>query len=104
MSVASANQFAILGGQFLTQSPLPSFILNLVKSLGENSSPPGSPGPATQKKEASASQTTRAAPKSKGPASRGGRYYPRGGKTPRDSTQDGQEEAPVGDESTSKKG
>jgi len=83
MSVASANPFAILDA--------------------EESSPPGSPGTATKKKEASASQTTRAPPKSKGPASRGGRYYARGGKTPRDSTQDGQEEAPVGDESASKK-
>jgi len=83
MSVASANPFAILDA--------------------EDSSPPGSPGPATQKKEGSASQTTRAPQKSKGPASRGGRYYARGGKTQRDSTQDGQEEAPVGDESTSKK-
>lgn len=83
MSVASANPFAILEA--------------------EESSPPGSPGPATKKKEASASQTTRAPTKSKGPASRGGRYYARGGKTPRDSTQDGQEEAPVGDESASKK-
>jgi len=81
MSVASANPFAI---------------------LEEESSPPGSPGPATKKKEASASQTTRAPPKSKGPASRGGRYYARGGKTPRESTQEG-EEAPVGDESASKK-
>jgi len=82
MSVASANPFALLG-------------------LGDDeSTPPGTPGPATQKKEASASQTTRASQKSKGPASRGGRYYKRGGKTPRDSTQD--EEAPVGDESTQK--
>ncbi|KAF8507175.1 hypothetical protein F5888DRAFT_1603475 [Russula emetica] len=83
MSVASANPFAILGA--------------------EESSPPGSPGPATKNKEASAPQTTRAPAKSKGPASRGGRYYQRGGKTSRESTQDGQEEAPVGDESASKK-
>jgi plasminogen activator inhibitor 1 RNA-binding protein len=68
----------------------------------EDSSRPSSPGPANQKKEASASQTTRA-PSKKGPASRGGRYYARGGKT-RESTQEGQEEAPVGDESTQKKG
>ncbi|KAI9453998.1 hypothetical protein F5148DRAFT_448713 [Russula earlei] len=84
MSVASANPFAILGE--------------------EEESPPRSPGPAASKKEASAaSQPARAAAKSKGPASRGGRYYARGGKTPRDSTQDGQEEAPAGDESTPKK-
>ncbi|KAF8481105.1 hypothetical protein DFH94DRAFT_738084 [Russula ochroleuca] len=81
MSVASANPFAILGAV-------------------EDSSRPSSPGPATQKKEASASQTTRAQSK-KGPASRGGRYYARGGKT-REPTQEGQEEAPVGDESTQK--
>jgi len=81
MSVASANAFAI---------------------LAEEASPPGSPGPATQKKEASASQPARAATKPKGPASRGGRYYPRGGK-PRDA-QDGQEEAAAGDERAAKKG
>lgn len=81
MSVASANPFAL---------------------LGDEDSSPSDPGPATQKKEASTSQTTRASQKPKGPASRGGRYYNRGGK-PRDSTQEGQEEAPVGDESTQKK-
>src|SRR5712672_2582224 len=71
----------------------------------EESSPPGSPGPAAKKKESSApSQPTRATAKSKGPASRGGRYYSRGGKPARDSTQDGQEETPVGDESAPKKG
>jgi len=84
MSVASANPFAL---------------------LSDETSPPGSPGPAAkkEKKEADASQPTRAAAKSKGPASRGGRYYPRGGKPSRDSTQDGQEEAPVGDERAPKK-
>jgi len=83
MSVASANPFAILGE--------------------EETSPPGSPGPAAKKKEPSApSRPTRATAKSKGPASRGGRYYSRGGKTARDS-QDGQEETPVGDESAPKK-
>jgi len=81
MSVASANPFAI---------------------LGEDTSRPGSPAPATQKKEAASSQPTRTAAKSKGPASRGGKYYSRGGK-PRDSTQDGQEETPVGDERAPKK-
>jgi len=82
MSVASANPFAL---------------------LIEETTPPGSPGPAAQNKEASASQTTRSAAKSKGPTSRGGRYYSRGGKPLRDSTQDGQEEAPVGDERDPKK-
>jgi len=84
MSVASANPFAILGD--------------------EDASPPGSPGPGAKKKEPSTpSRPTRATAKSKGPASRGGRYYPRGGKPARDSTQDGQEETPVGDESAPKK-
>lgn len=82
MSVASFNPFAI---------------------LGEDGSRPSSPGPATQKKEASTPQPSRAAAKSKGPASRAGRYYSRGGKTPRDSAQDGREEVPVGDENTPKK-
>jgi len=106
MAGASANSFALLGGQYPAQSFL---ALSLFLSLNhfssvdaEENSPPGSPGSATKKKEASASQTTRAPAKSKGPASRGGRYYPRGGKTPRET--DGQEEAPVGDESASKKG
>jgi len=81
MSVASANPFAI---------------------LIEETSRPSSPAPASQKKEAPSSQSARTAAKSKGPASRGGRYYSRGGK-PRDSTQDGQEETPVGDESAPKK-
>jgi len=82
MSVASTNPFAL---------------------LSEETSPPGSPGPATQKNEASASQPARTTAKSKGPASRGGRYYARGGKPSRDSTQDVQEEAPVGDERAPKK-
>lgn len=81
MSVASANPFAI---------------------LIEETSRPSSPAPASQKKEAPSSQSARTAAKSKGPASRGGRYYSRGGK-PRDPTQDGQEETPVGDESAPKK-
>ncbi|KAI0257635.1 hypothetical protein BJV78DRAFT_1272579 [Lactifluus subvellereus] len=78
MSVASANPFAL---------------------LGDDTSRPGSPAPDPKKKETSAPQPTRGAAKSKGPASRGGRYYPRGGKPQRDSTQDNPEEAPGGDES-----
>ncbi|KAI0307730.1 hypothetical protein B0F90DRAFT_1676727 [Multifurca ochricompacta] len=82
MSVASANPFAI---------------------LGEDTSPPGSPAPAPKNKDALAPQPARTGAKSKGPASRGGRYYSRGGKTQRDPTQDNHEEAPVGDESTKKR-
>jgi len=84
MSVASANPFSLL--------------------LEEDSSPPGSPGP--KKKDAPTSQPARNPAKSttKGPASRGGRYYARGGKPLRDSTQDNQEEVPAGDESAKKKG
>jgi len=81
MSVASANPFAL---------------------LGDDSSRPGSPGP--NKKDTPTSQPARNAPKpAKGPASRGGRYYPRGGKAQRDPTQDNQDEAPAGDESAKKK-
>jgi plasminogen activator inhibitor 1 RNA-binding protein len=101
MSVASANPFALLAGQFLLQFP-PYSCRKFPPPL-EEASPPDSPDPATQKKEASASQPARGAAKSKGPASRGGRYYSRGGK-PRDPTQDGQEEAPAGDERAAKKG
>ncbi|KAH9064301.1 hypothetical protein EDB87DRAFT_1766535 [Lactarius vividus] len=84
MSVASANPFAL---------------------LLEEDSRPGSPAPASKKNDAPTSQTARNAAKSttKGPASRGGRYYARGGKPLRDSTQDNQEEAPVGDESAKKR-
>jgi len=82
MSVASANPFAI---------------------LGDEPSRPGSPAPDPKKKETSAPQPTRGTAKSKGPASRGGRYYPRGGKPQRDSTQDNPEEAPGDDESAKKR-
>jgi len=82
MSVASTNPFAI---------------------LGEETSRPSSPAPTSKQKEASAPQPTRGAAKSKGPASRGGRYYSRGGKTQRDSNQDNPEDAPVGDESAKKR-
>ncbi|KAH9082157.1 hypothetical protein EDB83DRAFT_2336794 [Lactarius deliciosus] len=83
MSVASANPFAL---------------------LLEEDSRPGSPAPA-KKNDTPTSQTARNAAKSttKGPASRGGRYYARGGKPLRDSTQDNQEEAPAGDESAKKR-
>jgi len=83
MSVASANPFALL--------------------LEDDPSRPGSPSPASKKKDAPASQPTRNTAKAaKGPAARGGRYYARGGK-PRESTQDNQEEAPAGDESAKKR-
>ena len=84
---------------------LPSSLLYLNIIPVEDPSRPGSPSPATKKKDAPASQPTRNTTKpAKGPASRGGRYYSRGGKPSRDSTQDNQEEAPAGDESAKKRG
>jgi hypothetical protein len=79
------------------------FLTLIVNSPLADTSRPSSPAPATQKNESPSSQATRTAAKPKGPASRGGRYYSRGGK-PRDSTQDGQEETPAGDERAPKKG
>ncbi|THH19859.1 hypothetical protein EW146_g1385 [Bondarzewia mesenterica] len=64
MSVATKNPFAIL-------------------DEAEDTSRPSSPAPAA-KTAAPAPAPSRGAPKSRGPASRGGRYYQRGGKAPRD--------------------
>ncbi|KAI9460960.1 hypothetical protein BJY52DRAFT_1261425 [Lactarius psammicola] len=83
MSVASANPFAL---------------------LGDESSRPGSPAPASKNKDAPSQPARNSAKSTKGPASRGGRYYSRGGKTQRDSTQDNQEEAPAGDENKKRDG
>lgn len=100
MSVASANPFALLEGQFIPQC-LPHSCRKFPPLA--DTSRPSSPAPATQKNEAPSSQATRTGAKPKGHASRGGRYYSRGGK-PKDSTQDGQDETPAGDERAPKKG
>ncbi|KAI0271368.1 hypothetical protein BC834DRAFT_859159 [Gloeopeniophorella convolvens] len=71
--------------------------------LGDDSSDAPTTTPASKKADAPAAQPTRTAAKSKGPASRGGRYYPRGGKAPRDSAQDGQDEPAVGDDGAKKR-
>ncbi|KAI0068352.1 hypothetical protein BV25DRAFT_1904746 [Artomyces pyxidatus] len=75
MSVATKNPFALL----------------------DDASRPSSPAPAPQKTEAPPASATRGAPKSKGPAARGGRYYQRGGK-PRDSGDGVGEDAPAGED------
>jgi len=72
--------------------------------LLEEDSRPASPTPASKKKDAPASQPTRNTAKPiKGPASRGGQYYRRGGKPLRDSAQDNQDEAPAGGDDSAKK-
>lgn len=82
MSVATKNPFALLEA--------------------EDASRPTSPTPA--KKDAPAPAPTRGAAKSRGPASRGGRYYQRGGKPSGNPNQDAAaEEAPVGGENTKRK-
>ncbi|KAI0322726.1 hypothetical protein OF83DRAFT_1092639 [Amylostereum chailletii] len=72
MSVATKNPFAL---------------------LDDDDSQPSTPPPATKKPEAPAPAAPAAKPR--GPASRGGKYYSRGGKTPRES-QDAEEPAEDG--------
>ncbi|TFY75565.1 hypothetical protein EWM64_g8450 [Hericium alpestre] len=77
MSVATKNPFAI---------------------LEDDSSRPSTPAPAAKKTDAPAATpapASRGAPKSRGPAARGGRYYQRGGKAPREGQEAAAEEAPA---------
>lgn len=85
--------------------PSSSDSVSFIYSYVEEPSRPASPSTASKKKDTPTSQPARNAAKAtKGPAARGGRYYARGGKPPRESTQDNQDEAPAGDESAKKRG
>jgi hypothetical protein len=85
MSVASKNLFALLDGKF---PPLSSYILSpptpflFLPTISEDSQEaPSAPAPKQESvTESPPSGTKSQNQRSKGPASRGGRYYQRGGK------------------------